>query len=158
MFSADEKTIAELRNLFTCLAAIDPAGAAALGMALEGKLARRNPDLTRVLWDAASSAGKHELDLGRTLTAACCRAFCARLGELHPGSAIEVRVPPWAAVQVGFGDGPRHTRGTPPNVVEMSPTAFLGLVTGQLCWGDSEMKISGAQAERLAAAFPIREP
>ena len=80
MFSADEKTIAELRNLFTCLAAIDPAGAAALGMALEGKLARRNPDLTRVLWDAASSAGKHELDLGRTLTAACCRAFCARLG------------------------------------------------------------------------------
>ena len=70
MFSADEKTIAELRNLFTCLAAIDPAGAAALGMALEGKLARRNPDLTRVLWDAASSAGKHELDLGRTLTAA----------------------------------------------------------------------------------------
>ena len=148
MFSADEKTIVELRNLFTCLAAIDPAGAAALGMALEGKLARRNPDLTRVLWDAASSAGKHELDLGRTLTAACCRAFCARLGDLHPGSAVGVR----------FGDGPRHTRGTPPNVVEMSPTAFLGLVTGQLCWGDAEMKISGAQAERLAAAFPIREP
>ena len=113
MFSADEKTIAELRDLRECLAAIDPAEATVLGLALEGELSRRTPDLTRVLLRAADSAGKHGLALGRTLTAACCRAFCARLGDLHPGAAIEVRVPPWAAVQVSFGDGP-NTPGDAP--------------------------------------------
>ena len=158
MFSADEKTIAELRDLRECLAAIDPAEATVLGLALEGELSRRTPDLTRVLLRAADSAGKHGLALGRTLTAACCRAFCARLGDLHPGAAIEVRVPPWAAVQVSFGDGPKHTRGTPPNVVEMEPSALLGLATGQLCWAEAEVKISGSQAERVAAAFPLTAP
>ena len=148
MFSADEKTIAELRDLRECLAAIDPAEATVLGLALEGELSRRTPD----------SAGKHGLALGRTLTAACCRAFCARLGDLHPGAAIEVRVPPWAAVQVSFGDGPKHTRGTPPNVVEMEPSALLGLATGQLCWAEAEVKVSGSQAERVAAAFPLTAP
>ena len=158
MFSADEKTIAELRDLRECLAAADSAEAVALGLALDGESGRRTPDLTGVLLRAADSAGKHGLVLGRTLTAACCRALCARLGELHPGAAIEVRVPPWAAVQVGFGDGPRHTRGTPPNVVEMSPPTFLGLATGRLCWSEAEVKVSGSHAERVAAAFPVTAP
>jgi hypothetical protein len=158
MFSADEKTIAELQDLREHLAATDPDEAAALGLALDGEVARRSPDLTGVLLRAAKSAGKHGLALGRVLTASCCRALCARLGELHPGAAIEVRVPPWAAIQVGFGDGPRHTRGTPPNVVEMEPATFLGLATGQLCWGEAEVRISGSQAERVAAAFPVTAP
>lgn len=158
MFSADEKTIAELRDLRECLAAVDPTETTALDLSLDGELNRRTPDLTGVLLRAADSAGRHGLALGRTLMAACCRAFCARLGELHPGASIEVRVPPWAAVQVGFGDGPKHTRGTPPNVVEMEPSTLLGLATGQLCWAEAEVKISGSQAERVAAIFPITAP
>ena len=158
MFSADEKTIAELRDLRECLAAVDSAEATTLGLSLDGELNRHAPDLTRVLLRAADSAGRHGLALGRTLTAACCRAFCARLGELHPGAAIEVRVPPWAAVQVSFGDGPKHTRGTPPNVVEMEPSTFLGLATGRLCWAEADVKVFGAQAERVAAAFPLTTP
>lgn len=158
MFSADEKTIAELRDLRECLAAVDPTEATALDLSLDGELNRRTPDLTGVLLRAADSAGRHGLALGRTLMAACCRAFCARLGELHPGASIEVRVPPWAAVQVGFGDGPKHTRGTPPNVVEMEPSTLLGLATGRLCWAEAEVKVSGSQAERVAAIFPITAP
>ena len=158
MFSADEKTIAELRDLRECLAAVDPTEATTLDLSLDGELNRRTPDLTGVLLRAAGSAGRHGLALGRTLMAACCRAFCARLGELHPGASIEVRVPPWAAVQVGFGDGPKHTRGTPPNVVEMEPSTLLGLATGRLCWAEAEVKISGSQAERVAAIFPITAP
>ena len=148
MFSADEKTIAELRDLRECLAAVDHAEATALGLALDGELNRRTPDLTGVLLKAADSAGRHGLALGRIL----------RLGELHPGASIEVRVPPWAAVQVGFGDGPKHTRGTPPNVVEMEPSTLLGLATGRLCWAEAEVKVSGSQAERVAAIFPITAP
>ena len=158
MFSADEKTIAELRDLRECLAAVDHTEATALGLALDGELNRHTPDLTGVLLKAADSAGRLGLALGRILMAACCRAFCARLGELHPGASIEVRVPPWAAVQVGFGDGPKHTRGTPPNVVEMEPSALLGLATGRLCWAEAEVKVSGSQAERVAAIFPITAP
>jgi hypothetical protein len=158
MFSADEKTIAELRDLRECLAAVDHTEATALGLALDGELNRHTPDLTGVLLKAADSASRHSLALGRILMAACCRAFCARLGELHPGASIEVRVPPWAAVQVGFGDGPKHTRGTPPNVVEMEPSALLGLATGRLCWAEAEVKVSGSQAERVAAIFPITAP
>ena len=158
MFSADEKTIAELRDLRECLAAVDPTEATALDLSLDGELNRRTPDLTGVLLKAADSASRHGLALGRILMAACCRAFCARLGELHPGASIEVRVPPWAAVQVGFGDGPKHTRGTPPNVVEMEPSTLLGLATGRLCWAEAEVKVSGSQAERVAAIFPITAP
>ena len=158
MFSADEKTIAELRDLRECLAAVDHTEATALGLALDGELNRRAPDLTGVLLKAADSAGRHGLALGRILMAACCRACCARLSELHPGASIEVRVPPWTAVQVGFGDGPKHTRGTPPNVVEMEPSTLLGLATGRLCWAEAEVKVSGSQAERVAAIFPITAP
>jgi len=159
MFSADEKTIAELRDLRECLAAVDPTEATALDLSLDGELNRRTPDLTGVLLRAADSAGRHGLALGRTLMAACCRAFCARLGELHPGASIEVRVPPWAAVQVGFGGGARNTPGgTTPRAGGGSTAHLLGLATGRLCWAEAEVKISGSQAERVAAIFPITAP
>jgi hypothetical protein len=52
-----------------------------------------------------------------------------------PGRAIEVRVPPYAAVQCG--DGPTHTRGTPPNTIEMNADTWLALAAGQLSWSDA---------------------
>ena len=61
------------------------------------------------------------------------RTLAAMLAARHPGRSVEVRIPPYAAVQCGIGDpGPTHTRGTPPNVVETSPLTFLRLATGRL--------------------------
>ncbi|PWD51752.1 hypothetical protein C8046_14950 [Serinibacter arcticus] len=56
------------------------------------------------------------------------------LEALHPGHSVEVRVPPAGAVQA-IG-GPRHTRGTPPNVVECRPHTWLALATGETGWLD----------------------
>src|ERR1700729_1139324 len=52
-----------------------------------------------------------------------------------PGRAVEVRVPPYAAVQCI--PGPRHTRGTPPNVVEMDPVTWVLLALGRLSWAQA---------------------
>ena len=87
--------------------------------------------------------------------AAVCRAGCALLGERYPGASIEVRVPPFAAVQIGFGAGPKHTRGTPPNVVEMDGETFAALATGRLAWADATVRSSGAHAHEAEAAFPL---
>lgn len=92
-----------------------------LGLELDAELGHNRPDLTDVLMSSAQAARQHSLELGVELTAATCRAGCARLGKKYPGASIEVRVPPVSAVQIGFGTGPKHTRGTPPNVVEMPP-------------------------------------
>lgn len=56
------------------------------------------------------------------------------IADVAPGHTVEVRVPPWGAVQCV--EGPRHTRGTPPNVVETDPTTWLELVTGAVAWAD----------------------
>ena len=52
----------------------------------------------------------------------------------YPGRSVEVRVPPFTAVQCI--EGPRHTRGTPPNVIETDPLTFLRLATGRLAWSE----------------------
>ena len=54
---------------------------------------------------------------------------------MAPGNAVEVRVPPDGAVQAV--EGPRHTRGTPPNVVETDAQTWLALATGALTWDDA---------------------
>ena len=63
------------------------------------------------------------------------RALAERLAVSAPGRHVEARVPPYAAVQCVAG--PRHTRGTPPNVVEADPVAFVELCTGRLSWADA---------------------
>jgi hypothetical protein len=57
------------------------------------------------------------------------------LADHAPGRSVELRVPPYAAVQCVAG--PRHTRGTPPNVVEADPVTWLLLATGRLTWADA---------------------
>jgi len=61
--------------------------------------------------------------------------FLALLEQRAPGHSVEVRVPPYAAVQVV--PGVRHTRGTPPAVVEMDATAWVAMATGGLDWHDA---------------------
>ncbi len=63
------------------------------------------------------------------------RAMADLLAAVAPGRHVELRVPPYAAVQCV--EGPRHTRGTPPNVVEADPVAFVELCAGRLAWGEA---------------------
>ena len=73
-----------------------------------------------------------------------------------PGRAIEVRVPPYAAVQCGAG--PTHTRGTPPNTIEMDAPTWLALVSGELSWeqavASGAVLASGSRAD-LAQYLPL---
>ena len=62
--------------------------------------------------------------------------FLAVLEQRAPGHSVEVRVPPYAAVQVI--PGVRHTRGTPPAVVETDAETWIALATGELSWADAE--------------------
>lgn len=160
MFKPSEEIVAALRDLYTCLGALECGRAAGLSRELDAVLSHRRPDVTDVLLSAAQSAREHGLELGAALTAAGCRAGCARLGQRHPGASIEVRVPPVAAVQIGFDSGPTHTRGTPPNVVEMPPLVFIDLATGQLPWDEAKHAIrsSGAHAHEAQQAFPLWTP
>lgn len=71
------------------------------------------------------------------------------LADVAPGHAVEVRVPPSGAVQCV--EGPRHTRGTPPNVVETDPGTWLGLATGDVEWldavADGRVRASGERSD-----------
>ena len=75
-----------------------------------------------------------------------------------PGRAVEVRVPPYAAVQCVAG--PRHTRGTPPNVVETDAITWIRLATGRISWADAAsggmLRASGPRAD-LSAPLPLAE-
>jgi hypothetical protein len=81
----------------------------------------------------------------------------AALVARSPGRAIEVRVPPYAAVQCG--EGPTHTRGTPANVIEMNAETWLALAKGERTWADAMaaglINASGARAD-LTELLPIR--
>ena len=61
--------------------------------------------------------------------------FLAVLAERAPGRSVEVRVPPYAAAQVI--DGARHTRGTPPAVIETDAATWIALATGDLTWTEA---------------------
>ena len=82
--------------------------------------------------------------------------FLAVLAERAPGASVEVRVPPYAAVQAIAGV--RHTRGTPPAVVELDAETWIALATGDLAWADAErdgrVRASGERAD-LSPLLPL---
>ena len=82
--------------------------------------------------------------------------FLALLAQRAPGRSVEVRVPPYAAVQAI--PGVRHTRGTPPAVVETDPETWVALATGELTWEEAlaggRVAASGERAE-LAPYLPL---
>jgi hypothetical protein len=89
------------------------------------------PDaVRRVLADLDAGEIPERADLG-----AAVRHLLADLAERSPGRTVEVRVPPYGAVQCV--EGPRHTRGTPPNVVETDPVTWVLLATGRLGYADA---------------------
>lgn len=104
--------------------------------------------LTRV---AAGTADRVDL---RLLT----KHYLAVLELRAPGRSVEVRVPPYAAVQCV--EGVRHTRGTPPAVIETDAETWIALATGRLSWPDAvaEHRVT-ASGERtdLAPYLPIED-
>jgi Bacterial SCP ortholog len=73
-----------------------------------------------------------------------------------PGNSVEVRVPPFGVTQCV--EGPRHTRGTPPNVIECDAATWLAMATGQLSWAEAvaagKVAASGLRAD-LSALLPL---
>lgn len=162
----EESRPAELRSLVHethlaiegALAAVDPdfVVPARFGdIAVADYLATRCVELTVHTLDL-SAALDAPPDLDRTATGVAVRLLTTVLAAAAPGRSVEVRVPPYAAVQCV--DGPRHTRGTPPNVVEMEPVVWLELATGRLGWDDAlrggRVHASGERAD-LSALLPL---
>lgn len=113
-------------------------------------------------------AGRVALDATRTALAAgtkparsdyamAVRYLLQLLEEKAPGNSVEVRVPPFGAVQVM--QGPRHTRGTPPNVVELDPAIWIATATGSESWAAAlaagRIHASGTRAD-LTDLLPLR--
>jgi hypothetical protein len=92
----------------------------------------------------------------RAALATAVRYLLQLLAERHPGGSVEVRVPPFGAVQCV--EGPKHTRGTPPNVVEMDPAVWLAVATGGRRWDEAreagEVRASGSRAD-LTGRVPV---
>ena len=118
-------------------------------------VARRIPDLDGT--DAVRAALAP--DAGRAERALAVRYTLQCLAERAPGKSVEVRVPPFGAVQAV--EGPGHTRGTPPNVVETDAATWLALATGGEAWADAggrgAVRASGVRAD-VSPWLPLVRP
>lgn len=94
----------------------------------------------------------------RAVVRAAVKESLAMIASAAPGHSVEVRVPPYGAVQCVAG--PRHGRGNPPNVVEADPRTWLALVTGHLSWADAvetgRLSASGTRTEDVSRLLPFR--
>ncbi|MEE9094471.1 sterol carrier family protein [Pseudarthrobacter phenanthrenivorans] len=92
----------------------------------------------------------------RTVLATAVRYSLEELTARAPGNSVEVRVPPFGVTQCV--EGPRHTRGTPPNVIECDAATWLAMVTGRIDWADAvaagKVAASGLRAD-LSALLPL---
>ena len=121
-------------------------------------MARRIPtDEGRAALAAVRAAGAASATTGRTDLATAVRYLLQLLAEKAPGHRVEVRVPPFGAVQVV--QGPRHTRGTPPNVVETDAATWIALALGDEEWADAassgRILASGIRAD-VSDLLPLR--
>jgi Bacterial SCP ortholog len=122
-----------------------------------GAMPARKPDpegeaSVAVVAAALDSAAEPE----RAALRSAARFLLHRLESASPGRSVEIRVVPVAAVQAVAG--PRHTRGTPPNVVETDPLTWFKLATGRLGWDEAvrtgAVRASGARSD-LSAFLPL---
>jgi uncharacterized protein (TIGR03083 family) len=107
-------------------------------------------DVSRTLPDQVT------VPLLRRSLASAVRTLAEMLAAQVPGRSVELRVPPFVAVQAV--PGPRHTRGTPPNVVEADPVTWLRLATGRAEFAAATaaglVRASGNRAD-LAPYLPV---
>ena len=120
-----------------------------------GVMARRVFSRDEVIAALVDAAGPTDV-LDAAGIRVAVRATLGWIAQTHPGRSVEIRVPPQGAVQAI--PGVRHTRGTPPNVVEMDATTWLALVSGRLGWSaavaDGRVRASGSRAD-LSELLPI---
>ena len=113
------------------------------------ELAVHSDDLRRSVPDASPA-------IERSCEKLAVRTLAAVLEVRAPGRSVEVRIPPYAAIQCVAG--PWHTRGTPAAVVEMSPTTFLRIAAGRVSWAkvrsDGDIRASGERAD-LQELLPL---
>ncbi|MFG2955406.1 sterol carrier family protein [Streptomyces sp. NPDC048291] len=125
-------------------------------MSLDDYLVTRTVELVVHTDDLAAAVPGLDVPYDRQALAACTRLLADALAVKAPGGSTEVRVPPYAVVQCV--EGPRHTRGTPPNVVETDPLTWIRLATGRLAWkeavADARVSASGERAD-LGAYLPV---
>lgn len=117
---------------------------------------RQNPSERSAQLDAVIADLDRGAEPNRQDLRAAVRLLLDRLAEAAPGRSVEVRVPPYAAVQCV--EGPRHTRGTPPNVVETDALTWIALARGRLSWADAvadgRVRASGPRAD-LSPHLPV---
>lgn len=152
-------------ELLAALRAADP-GAAAAGVAAATVLAAPRGPIRADDWLATRVVELvvHADDLSRSLPerppvrldrnalATATRLLAEILVARAPGRSVELRVPPFVAVQAIAG--PRHTRGTPPNVVETDPLTWVRLATGRISWAAAPVSASGQRAD-LSGHLPV---
>ena len=106
--------------------------------------------------DALSAWRADPSSSSRATLATAVRYLLEELALAHPGNSVEFRVPPFGVAQMV--EGPRHTRGTPPNVVEMDADTFLRICAGDLAWEDAaaagRVSVSGTRAD-VSRFFPL---
>lgn len=94
----------------------------------------------------------------RAVRKAAVKEALDELARRAPGRSVEVRVPPFGVVQCI--EGPRHTRGTPPNVVETDPRTWVALAIGRIAWSEAvasgALSASGSRAGEVADLLPLR--
>jgi hypothetical protein len=125
-------------------------------MTLADHLVTRTVELVVHTDDLNAAVPGLDIPYDRHALAACTRLLADALAAKAPGGATEVRIPPYAVVQCV--EGPRHTRGTPPNVVETAPLTWIRLATGRLTWADAlaaaDVRASGERAD-LSGLLPL---
>ncbi|MEV7592462.1 sterol carrier family protein [Streptomyces sp. NPDC089922] len=124
-------------------------------MTLADFLVTRTVELV-VHTDDLNRATGLDVPIERQALAACTRLLADALALKAPGGSVEVRIPPFAVVQCVAG--PRHTRGTPPNVVETDALTWIRLATGRTGWAEAvdgaRVRASGERAD-LSALLPL---
>lgn len=116
-------------------------------------------------WQEANAPGPDTADTAspgagtqvpRSTLATAVRYSLEEVTARAPGNSVEVRVPPFGVTQCV--EGPRHTRGTPPNVIECDAATWLAMVSGQLSWADAvdagRVAASGLRAD-LSGLLPL---
>lgn len=102
---------------------------------------------------------RQPLDIDRSTVATAARFLLQELGERAPGRSVEVRVPPYGAVQCI--EGTSHRRGTPPAVIETDAETWIALGLGELDWADAlkagRVQASGERAD-LSGLLPLVAP
>ena len=117
-------------------------------------MARRVPPAAGLAALAEWRAGTTD----RTALATAVRFTLAQLEASAPGRSVEVRVPPYGAVQIL--EGTSHRRGTPPAVIEMDAQTWLELATGALAWADAVAAarvVASGERANLAALLPLAD-